>query len=767
MGAPTDQSFDNNMMDLFAIELETQTALLNKGLIDYEQKEEDPRFFESLMRAAHSLKGAARVVRIEPVVKIAHALEDCFVAVQQKKITLDSIQIDYILKVIDFLTALRCLPTNSYETYLNQKKPEVEQLIKGMEEIKNKHHPALALETQEKVPIKIQTSSLPSTEQQLKVPLINPKKIEPPPREKNPHEHDRILRVTADSLNRLMGLAGESLVESRWLHPFSDSLNKVKTQQNELLRTIDQLNETLREVALGETTRHFLEEVQKKANDCFHDLSERMSELELFIGRYSSLSERFYQEVIDSRMRPFADGIEGFPRMVRDLARQLNKKVTLEITGKSTPVDRDILEKLESPLAHLLRNAVDHGIETPEERVAKGKPPEGKIRLVASHSAGMLAITVSDDGRGVDLEALRQRIVIKRFVTEEVASKLSESELLDFLFLPGFSTATELTEISGRGVGLNIVQNMIQQVSGVVRIKSEPNQGMSFFLQLPLTLSVIRSLLVQISGEPYAFPLSGIESSLLIPRGDIEVIENRQFFNFEGVNVGLVPAWQVLDLAESKQLSNFVSVIILSDRTSLYGVVVDHFIGQKEIVVQELDSRLGKVSDINSGAFMEDGSPLLIIDVEDMVRSIDILLSGGRLQQLNYVEDTESQKIKKRILVVDDSITVREVESRLLRNNGYEVETAVNGADGWNAIRIGNYDLIVTDVDMPRMNGIELIKAIRGDTRLKNLPIMIVSYKERDEDRVAGLEAGANYYLTKSSFHDESLINGIKDLIGN
>lgn len=767
MGAPTDQSFDNNMMDLFAIELETQTALLNKGLIDYEQKEEDPRFFESLMRAAHSLKGAARVVRIEPVVKIAHALEDCFVAVQQKKIILDSIQIDYILRVIDFLTALRCLPTNSYETYLNQKQPEVEQLIKGLEEIKNKQHPAVSLEDLQKSPTKLLPPSLSHPGQLPKTPVPDLKKTEPALREKAHHEHDRILRVTADSLNRLMGLAGESLVESRWLHPFSDSLNKVKTQQNELLRTIDQLNESLREASLSETTRHFLEEVQKKANDCFHDLAQRMSELELFIGRYSSLSERFYQEVIDSRMRPFADGIEGFPRMVRDLARQLNKKVTFEISGKSTPVDRDILEKLESPLAHLLRNAVDHGIETPEERVAKGKPPEGKIRLIASHSAGMLAITVSDDGRGVDLEALRQRIVNKKFVTQEVASQLNEHELLDFLFLPGFSTATELTEISGRGVGLNVVQNMIQQVSGIVRIKSEPNQGMSFFLQLPLTLSVIRSLLVQISGEPYAFPLSSIESSLLIPRAEIEVIENRQFFNFEGVNVGLVPAWQVLELSESKQLSNYISVIILSDRTSLYGVVVDHFIGQKEIVVQELDSRLGKVSDINSGAFMEDGSPLLIIDVEDMVRSIDLLLSGGRIQQLNYVEDTESQKIKKRILVVDDSITVREVESRLLRNNGYEVETAVNGADGWNAIRIGNYDLIVTDVDMPRMNGIELIKAIRSDSRLKNLPVMIVSYKERDEDRVAGLEAGANYYLTKSSFHDESLINGIKDLIGS
>ena len=204
----------------------------------------------------------------------------------------------------------------------------------------------------------------------------------------------------------------------------------------------------------------------------------------------------------------------------------------------------------------------------------------------------------------------------------------------------------------------------------------------------------------------------------------------------------------------------------MSDHLNTYGIVVDKFMGERELVVQELDQRLGKVPDISSGALMEDGAPLLVVDVEDLVRSIDAVLSKGVFHKLAYSTEKDRSHRKKRILVVDDSITVREVESRLLQNHGYEVQGAVNGADAWNAIRLSSYDLIVTDVDMPRMNGIELVKLIRSDPKLKDLPILIVSYKEREEDRKLGLEAGANYYLTKSSFHDEALIKAVGDLLG-
>lgn len=730
---------DPTMMELFRAELDTQTKILNEGILALGQADKERMDFGELMRAAHSIKGAARVVGLDLVIKLAHSLEDYFVEAQKGGLKIKDVDIDVLLKAVDILVQISHISHIAAQVWVEQEKNRIIALTNAVETIISGKEASLVDELKNESPEEFSHSR---------------------------KSHDRVLRVTAFSLNRLMGLAGESLVETRWLQPFADLLFKQKKLLDEMLHQIDLLRESLADKNLNEVEKHYLAYLQQKGNESRQNLNDRLAELELFISRHSSLSDRLYREVIDSRMRPFADCVEAFPRMVRDVARQLHKKVRLEITGKSTPVDRDILEKLESPLGHLLRNSVDHGIETPEQRLALGKPPEGVIRLDAQHRGGMLAITVSDDGRGVDIGLIRQKIIEKNLVKPEIAAKLTEHELLDFLFLPGFSTAIKLTDISGRGIGLNVVQTMIQEVSGSIKTTFETGKGMVFSLLLPLTLSVIRSLIVEISGEPYAFPLSRIERAILLKPEDIKLIENRQYFKFEENNIGLIQAWQVLDLDPPKYSSQVLSVVVLNERTSSYGIVVDHFLGEKELVVQEIDSRFGKIPDISSGAFMEDGAPILIIDVEDMIRSIDNILHGGRLQKLTYGEKKATSSTKKRILVVDDSITVREVECRLLRNHGYEVETAVNGMDGWNAIRLGHYDLIVTDVDMPRMNGIELVRTIRADPRLKNLPVMIVSYKERDEDRLQGLEAGANYYLTKSSFHDQTLLNGVVDLIG-
>jgi two-component system sensor histidine kinase and response regulator WspE len=429
-------------------------------------------------------------------------------------------------------------------------------------------------------------------------------------------------------------------------------------------------------------------------------------------------------------------------------------------------VDRDILEKLDAPLGHLLRNAVDHGIESPEERRTAGKPAEAVVHLEARHSAGMLQIIVSDDGCGIDLDKLREAVVKRNLTNAETARKLSEAELLEFLFLPGFTMKDTVTEISGRGVGLDVVQNMIKQVRGAVRVASQPGKGARFLLQLPLTLSVVRTLLVDIGGEPYAFPLAYIVRTLKLPRERIELLEGRQHFNFDGRQVGLVTAHQVLEGGEPKLVGDELPVIVVGDHSRTYGLVADRFLGERELVVQPLDARLGKIQDISAGALMEDGSPVLIVDVEDLIRSVDKLVSGGQLNKVRREGAAAIEKTQKRVLVVDDSLTVRELERKLLGNHGYEVEIAVDGMDGWNAVRTGHFNLMVTDVDMPRMDGIELVTLIKKDPNLRTLPVMIVSYKDREEDRRRGLEAGADYYLTKGSFHDATLLQAVVDLIG-
>jgi two-component system sensor histidine kinase and response regulator WspE len=279
-------------------------------------------------------------------------------------------------------------------------------------------------------------------------------------------------------------------------------------------------------------------------------------------------------------------------------------------------------------------------------------------------------------------------------------------------------------------------------------------------------MSVIRALLVRVGGEPYAFPLNRIDRILKLPVSDVLTLEGRQHFMLDGQAVGLVEASQVLELSETPRNDGVLSVVVTSDRSHRFGVIVETILGERDIEVRPLDSRLGKVPNFNSASVLEDGWPVLIFDVEDLVRSIDNLLGGRRLMRAAVAAEAIEERRTRRILVVDDSLTVRELERQLLENAGFEVEVAVDGLDGWNAVRTGDYDLVISDVDMPRLDGIRLVTQIKQDPRLRSLPVVIVSYKDREEDRMRGLDAGADAYLTKSSFHDKTFLRTVVDLIG-
>ena len=582
----------------------------------------------------------------------------------------------------------------------------------------------------------------------------------PPPK---PEPPERVVRVTAESLSRLVALAGESLVQSRQLQPFVDALQGLRNRQSGLLETLHALEQRL---ASGHAVHEALARAKAQTLECTQTLLESLEEIEDFARRSEDLSGRLHHEVIASRMRPLADGIRGFPRLVRDLSRQLGKKVELEIRGETTGVDRDILEKLEAPLNHLIRNALDHALETPDERAEAGKGPSGVIRLEARHRAGMLQITLADDGRGIDPKRVRAKVIERGLASRAMAEQLSEAELLEFLFLPGFSTKEAVTELSGRGVGLDVVQSMVRAVGGVVRVTTQTGKGTRFTLQLPITRSVIRALLVQVAGEPYAFPLNRIDRILIVRPDELKWLEGRRHFTMDDQPIGLVDAAQVLGLPAGPRAGAALPVVVASDRSHRFGVIVDEFLGERDLEVRPLDARLGKVPDISSASVLENGFPVLIIDVEDMVRSIDNMLSGRRLKSVSDPSAQVRRRGPKRILVVDDSITVRELERHMLEGRGYAVDVAVDGLDGWNAVRSHDYQLVISDVDMPRMDGIQLIRSVKADARLKAIPVVVVSYKEREEDRMRGLDAGADAYLTKSSFHDQTLLDTVVDLIG-
>jgi two-component system sensor histidine kinase and response regulator WspE len=757
---------DMSMLDLFRMEAESHCASLKRDLTSLADDPSSAQLLESMMRAAHSMKGAAKIVELEPAVNLANSMESVFVKAQKGKVVLAEESINILLSGVEFLISIASIPEDESEKWTAENKSEMEGLISKLSDIEAGKTAVPAKKKTKAEKAKKEVAEQKETKKKEAVkPEPPPKDDKKPARRKEDSDGVRAVRVSAQNMDKMMGLAGESLIESRWLPSFNKNLLQLKYRQDELYASIDKLRENLQEIKADEMTTSLVDDLQHKLEICRSMLIQDMEVLDEHAIHATSISHRLYKEIITSKMRPFSEGVRGFPRMVRDVARELGKEVNFEIIGPDTMVDLDILDKIESPLNHMIRNALDHGIESPEERKTHGKPAKGTIQLEARHSAGMLSIIVRDDGRGVDLDKLRVTIVEKNLCSKEMATDLSEHELLEFLFLPNFSTKTKVSKVSGRGVGMDVVHSVITEVRGKIRSSTKLNEGSSFELQLPLTLSVLRALLTEINSEPYAFPLTSIDHVLQLTPEQIQEVEGRQYFTFNEKRIGVVSAQQVFKTDTPADISEeYIYVIIFSDRLNLYGLTVDKLMGVRDLVVQRMDPRLGKVKDISAASILEDGTPILIIDVEDVLRSLDQLISGNRLMRIGSEEDHD--RTVKRILVADDSITVREVEKKMLTAVGYEVDVAVDGMDAWNTVRASHYDLVVSDIDMPRMNGFELVSLIKQDANLRNTPVIIVSYKDREEDRNKGLEVGADYYLTKGSFQDKALINAVIDLIG-
>ncbi|WP_346829341.1 hybrid sensor histidine kinase/response regulator [Pseudomonas abietaniphila] len=791
-----DQMRDASLFELFTLEAEAQTQVLSAGLLALERNPTQADQLEACMRAAHSLKGAARIVGVNAGVSVSHVMEDCLVEAQEGRLHLKPEHIDALLMGTDMLMRIATPGASSvgqsdvdgYVALMTDLiKPGARHAIlapsatPSMDDLLLANAQSLVESVQSALgPVAL---SAPLSAQPLPADLLLPvpstsstaaeSEDDPAPSKPGRRKErrvaeggERVLRVTAERLNNLLDLSSKSLVETQRLKPYLTAMQRVKRSQSGASRALDNL-EALLDANVDPDAQKMLEEARRLLSEAQHLLIQQTSDLDEFGWQATQRAQLLYDTALACRMRPFADVLVGQARMVRDLGRSLGKQVRLEIEGEKTQVDRDVLEKLEAPLTHLLRNAVDHGIESPEQRLASGKPAEGLIKLKASHQAGLLVVELIDDGAGVDLERLRRSIIDRKLSPEETAAQLSEEELLSFLFLPGFSMRDKVTEVSGRGVGLDAVQHMVRQLRGGVELVQTAGQGSCFHLEVPLTLSVVRSLVVEVGGEAYAFPLAHIERMRDVQADDIVQLEGRQHFWHEERHVGLVAASQLLNRPASLHNEDVLKVVVIRERDAVYGVAVERFIGERTLVVLPLDPRLGKVQDISAGALLDDGSAVLIIDVEDMLRSVEKLLNTGRLERIDRRNRQADNQARKRVLVVDDSLTVRELERKLLLGRGYEVAVAVDGMDGWNALRAEDFDLLITDIDMPRMDGIELVTLLRRDSRLQSLPVMVVSYKDREEDRRRGLDAGADYYLAKASFHDDALLDAVVELIGD
>ncbi|MBV7539037.1 hybrid sensor histidine kinase/response regulator [Duganella sp. sic0402] len=751
-------SVDNNgdlsqfsMLDLFRMEADSQTQILTDGLLAMERLKDDASAVESMMRAAHSIKGAAAIVGLEVVVQLAHGMEDAFIAAQNGKLALTPNRVDVLLAGVDLILQLSRLQDSEVASWLAANGDQIKRTMDSISTIAFLPEP-IELAPPPPAPFVAQPAAT--------APTTAPPAVEDAQERRAPAPMKH-----AQNFDKLLSLASESRINAHQMHPFVQNLQRFKRNQSSLFSLIEQLHE-----AISNSSDAGLKEKSLLALQKTHPLKqfvlEHIADIEAYERRLLGVSQSMVDEVLTMRMRPFRDGVQHFPRMVRDLSRSLGKDVQLQIIGEDTLVDRDILAKIESPLNHMLRNAIDHGMDSAAERIAAGKPGTGTIVLEAKHRAGMLSIEIRDDGKGVNQEKIRARVIERKMAPAQMAASMSPAELMEFLFLPAFSLKEQITEISGRGVGLDIVHETIRSQNGTVRIESELGVGFHTFITLPLTQSIVRALVVDVKGEAYAVPIVQVERVLKVPQSAIHTLENKQFFDFGGEHLGLVSASQVLELGDTNAEGTELSVVVIGAGARRYALVVDAIRGEQSLAVQAIDPIFGKMRDISSAALLDNGEPVLILDVPDLLLSIDKLLHEGGLHQLAKSDAAERRKTK-RILVVDDSLTVREMERKLLLSRGFLVDIAIDGIDGWNVVRSGDYDLVITDVDMPRMDGIELVTLIKKDIHLHKLPVMIVSYKDRPEDRARGLSAGADYYLTKGSFHDETLLDAVSDLIGD
>jgi two-component system sensor histidine kinase and response regulator WspE len=771
-----------SMLDLFRMEAEAQARALTDGLLRLERGNGDGAMLEELMRAAHSVKGAAAIVGLSPIVGLAHVMEDAFVAAQGGR-QLNAPDVDALLAAVDLTQALAALPDaeladvqNGYGAALDE---AVETLAALRKEARPTAQPSGALDAAAADAAAVNATAADA------LPAAGTP-VAGAPAAGAPAAGAPAAANTAPGADELLSLAGQARLHAHQLAPWIGALQRHRRQQRGVTAALEELHDAVLRSGQPELLEK-LGVARDRTRPLEGALHRMIQEAENYERRATSVATRLVDGARTLSMCPFGEGVHALPRMVRDLARSLGKDAQLLIEGAATLVDRAVLARIEGPLNQLLRNAIDHGMETPDERRAAGKPPCGTIRLAARHRAGMLVIEVDDDGRGVDPERIRRAAVARRLAPPAFAPALTRTELMDFLFLPGFSLKEEANQISGRGVGLDVVHETVQRLNGNVRAESRPGLGFRTLITLPLTQSIVRALVVDILGEAYALPIARVARVLALPESDVRTLSGRQYVELEGDGaddrtdsgrddgggnqVSLVSAAHVLELGEA-HASASLPIIVIGAGRERYGLVVDAIRGEQSLTVQPLEPAFGKLRDVAAGALLDDGRPVLILDVPDLLQSIARLLDeGAPLRVLAGTPATgagagKAARARRHVLVVDDSLTVREMQRKILSAHGYEVDTAIDGIEGWNMLRAADYDLLVTDIDMPRLDGIELLGRVRQDARLKRLPAMVVSYKDRPEDRARGLDAGADYYLAKGAFHDATLLDAVRDLIG-
>ena len=811
----------------FRAELAEHVQTLNNGLLTLEQKafkgSKRQEILADTFRAAHSLKGAARAVGVSAIEQLAHALEDILGALQQDRIVPSAEMFTACYQAIDAIQVVQ----TAYEA--GETTPPIQALsaLTGLAPIQNAiktvqpqpqapspEEPETDQPTEQPVvDIPPASSGEPALAQEELVPpttMASAPPAEPPAAAANQlSPSGDTIRVGISKLDALMAQLSELLITKIHAEQRLAQVRQAQTYmaawQKEWMSAraaFSYLARQGRETNLSEDARHREYQRRRENRDIgayreenrqidrsrskkelarllnyVNDSQERLREMNDLINdltrQYSSdtmqmslVIDGLEEEIKSVRMLPLSTITGTFGRMMRDMAQVSNKEVHFEIIGSDVELDKRVLEQVKDPLIHLLRNAIDHGIESPAQRAAAGKPPTGTVTLEARQVGKDVSISVSDDGAGLNTSAIR-KVALRRNTPN--AKTMTDAELVDLIYNPGFSTSPIITDLSGRGVGLDVVRRNVEVLNGRINIDWKPGAGSSFTLTLPLALTSSRALLVRASDQQFAIPLTAIERIEQVRLSDIISVGGHDTLRYSERPLMLVHLSDVLGLSPNSQPNGNggIPVVILASAERRMAFAVDELDDEQEVVMKDLGRQLIRVGGIAGASVMGSGKVILILNVADLIK---LALRGTHRSVLEKDKSPETVTItegpQRRILVVDDSITTRTLEKNILEAAGYNVQIATDGIEALNTVAVGDLpDLIISDIAMPRLDGFDLAVRIKGDERTAHIPFILVTSLDSPEDKARGVDVGADAYIVKSSFDQNNLLETIEQLI--
>ncbi|STA75673.1 chemotaxis protein CheA [Campylobacter lari] len=744
------------ILEDFLVEAFELVEQIDHDLVELEANPEDLELLNRIFRVAHTVKGSSSFLNFDVLTKLTHHMEDVLNKARHNELKITPEVMDVVLESIDMMkTLLNSIRDNGNDTAIGLDIAPICARLTAISEGESLESvaPAKAEEPEEESKEEskaeepeVDVNKLSDDEVEAEIErLLKVRKAEDQARRAEKKKTQETNPAPSKQASQAQNTTAEKKVPAAG--GGSSGANMDQTIRVEVKR-LDHLMNLIGELVLGKNRLlKIYDDVEER-----YDGEKFLEELNQVVSQLSIVTTDIQLAVMKTRMQPIAKVFNKFPRVVRDLGRELGKQMELEISGEETELDKSIVEEIGDPIMHMIRNSCDHGIEDPATRVANGKPEKGTVNLKAYNEGNHIVVEIADDGKGLDADVLKAKAMEKNLITEREADQMSDKEAFALIFKPGFSTAKKITNVSGRGVGMDVVKTNIEKLNGVIEIDSELGKGTVMKLKIPLTLAIIQSLLVGTQEEFYAIPLASVLETVRVPIDDIYTIEGKNVLRLRDEVLSLVRLSDVFGVKQVLENTDQTYVVVIGVAESKLGIIVDTLVGQEEIVIKSMGEYLQNIQGIAGATIRGDGRVTLIIDVAammDIAKEIKVDIKAQIESQSK--KSTKEKPSDYTVLIVDDSKMDRNIMQKSLEPLGVSIVEATNGVEALNTIKSGEHDIdaVLIDIEMPRMDGYTLAGEIRKYSKYKNLPLVAVTSRTSKSDRLRGVEVGMTEYITK------------------